>query len=318
MDHNSYVESYTVHCDAKTFSSAFLYSSFTKAKSVEHMTKIWKHFVCTWSHWTILWHTSKLACVVLESRKHKNVPKDLEILKTRNNHISADEPRFHRHSNGSIPIWLLCCWQTAPSNCWGGQESTDHHTNTAPPPLQCWRPAATKPGSNARQSYTLADSSPLFPYPLPLSADATNSSRLVPIARSPARPHALHRCATEISSLGNFRWIHSANFGNHRPWLDYPIWNTVVLPRSARGPRSACGTWPLFKQNSLALWSAFSWATQQTNVLRFYSCQGMLQSVGLIQESRNSLLRLEVLTVVLMIPVTWDMTLCSLDSRHQL
>jgi len=44
----------------------------------------------------------------------------------------------------------------------------------------------------------------------------------------------------------------------------------------------------------------------------------MLQSVGLIQESRNSLLRLEVLTVVLMIPVTWDMTLCSLDSRHQL
>lgn len=214
MDHNSYVESYTVHCDAKTFSNAFLYSSFIKAKSVERMTKIWKHFDCTWSHWTILWHTSKLACVVLESRKHKNVPKDLELLKTRNNHISADEPRFHRHSNGSIPIWLLCCWQTAPSNCWGGQESTDHHTNTAPPPLQCWRPAATKPGSNARQSYTLADSSPLFPYPLPSSADATNSSRLVPIARSPALPPAYppSRCNRNLVTrqlpldpLGQFR-----------------------------------------------------------------------------------------------------------------
>jgi len=65
MDHNSYVDSYTVHCDAKIFSNAFLYSSFTKEKSVECMTKTWKHFECTWSHWTILWHTSKLACVVL-------------------------------------------------------------------------------------------------------------------------------------------------------------------------------------------------------------------------------------------------------------
>jgi len=42
-------------------------------------------------------------------------------------------------------------------------------------------------------------------------------------AHPPDRPHARHRGATEISSLGNFRWIHSANFGNHRPWLDYPI-----------------------------------------------------------------------------------------------
>jgi len=40
MDHNSYVQSYTVHCDAKTFSNAFLYSSFIKAKSVERMAKI--------------------------------------------------------------------------------------------------------------------------------------------------------------------------------------------------------------------------------------------------------------------------------------
>ena len=150
-----------------------------------------------------------------------------------------------------------------------------------PQPLQCWRPAATKPGSNARQSYTLADSSPLFPYPLPSSADATNSSRLVPIALSPARPPACppSRCNRNLVTrqlpldpLGQFRKSSSVVRLPHlkyrcspsvSPWPTVSTWHMtrfhaefscLVVSIFLRAPRNKCSVFLFLPRDVTECW----------------------------------------------------------------
>ena len=126
-------------------------------------------------------------------------------------------------------------------------------------------------------------------------------------ARGSCRSPARHPGAAEISSLGNFRWIDSANFGNHRPWLHYPIWHTVVRVSQLFSPWPTVSMRVMALPNTLALWPAFCWEIQQTNVpLDVTECCCLYKSWPY-----NRLLTLEVLTAVLMISVVWHMTPCS-------
>jgi hypothetical protein len=117
-----------------------------------------------------------------------------------------------------------------------------------------------------------------------------------PAARGSCRSPARHPGATEISSLGNFRWIDSANFGNHRPWLDYPIWHTVVRVSQLLSP------WPTVCMRPMTLSPCRQHFLEESD--KQICCVVTERCCLYSSWPYNRLLRLEVLKAVLIISVS--------------
>lgn len=221
------LESYTIHCNAWPLSNVFLHSLFTTANLAEHLTKIRDHF---WLHTKSLndlvthvevrmycisnnkWNTRRIFPKILRDGRQGTIT---EVSMKQLLPVSTDtQMKPYLCAGGKLLQLTAEAGRTALIN-----------TSTGPPPLRCWRPAATKPGSTARQSYTLADSSLLFFFFHPLFPPRLLRRRHQElVARAdlpPSRP-------SRNQSLGCYRWIDSANFGNHRPWVDCSIWQAVV------------------------------------------------------------------------------------------
>jgi hypothetical protein len=186
------------------------------------------HFDCTWSHWKILWHTSKLGCTVTTNETLKSSQESWEMADKE--HCSFQFRRTHKCKHTYVLL------DTAVSNCWGRQEALINTLAPLPHPFDAGArlqlsPGAVRGGATPWQTlpHSFFSPSPSFPPAPQTPARARGSCRPPAI---PAQPKSVIRLLP-LARFGQFR--KSSSLVRFVRLTNVSSYTAVIQPL-ARGP----------------------------------------------------------------------------------